>query len=75
MIYDIVIKCRMFGISLAARWMSHNEDQMQHADAGSRGPWFPAQKFLLEKPIIDLIKANFSLTLDFFATFKNKVTD
>ena len=55
--------------------MSYNTDEMRLADAGSRGPWFPAQEFLLEKPIMDLIKSNLNLTLDFFATFMNKVTD
>ena len=33
MMYDFVIKCRLFGISLAARWMLRNEDKMQLADA------------------------------------------
>ena len=55
--------------------MSHNTDEMRLADVGSKGLWFPAQEFLLEKPIMDLIKSNFNLTLDFFARFKNKVTE
>ena len=64
LVYDIVIRCRKFGIQLAAVWMSRNEEEMQLADAGSRGPWFPVQEFLLETHQIDMVRANFYLTLD-----------
>ena len=73
--YDIVIRCRKFGIQLAAVWMSRNEEEMQLADAGSRGPWFPAQEFTLETYLIDMVRTNINLTLDLMATSKNRLTE
>ena len=58
MIFDITIKCRSYGITLGAKWMSREEEEMKRADASLRGPWFPAQEFSLEEPIMALIKAN-----------------
>ena len=46
----------------------------KRANVGSRGPWFPAQEFSLEELIIAMIKANFNLTIDLFASFKTRVT-
>ena len=74
MVFNIVIKCRLFGITLAAQWMSREEEEMKRADAGSRGPWFPAQEFTLEEPIMQMILANFNLMIDLFASLKNRVT-
>ena len=75
MVHDIVLRCREFGIQLAAVWMSRNTEEMKLADTVSRGPWFPAQEFLLEKHLMEIMRANFDLTLDWIATSKNRVTE
>ena len=62
MVYDIVLRCREFGIQLAAVWMSRNEEEMQLAEARTRGPKFPGQEFLLEIHVIDMVRANFNFT-------------
>ena len=67
MVFNIVLKCKKFDIQLAAVWCSKNEEKMQLADAGSRGPWFPAQEFSLEQNIIDMVKANFNFTINLMA--------
>ena len=75
LVFDIVIRRRKFGIQLAAVWMSRNEEEMQLADAGSRGPWFPAQEFLLKLHLIDMVRANINFTVDLIATYKNRLTE
>ena len=42
--YSIVLKARVFGISLAARWVSREDEEMKLTYMGSRGPCFPAQE-------------------------------
>ena len=74
MVFYIMLKARAFGISISARWISREDEEMKLADSGSRGPWFPAQEISLKEPIMAMIKANFNLTLDLFASFKNRVT-
>ena len=75
LVFDIVIKCKKFDIQLAAVWCSRNEEEMQLADAGSRGPWFPAQEFSLEQNIVDMVKANFNFTIDLIATYRNRLAE
>ena len=53
---------------------SREEDEMKLADAGSWDPWFPAQEFLLEEPVMAMLQANFNFTLDLFASYKNRIT-
>ena len=65
----------MFDIQLAAVWCSRNEEELQLADAGSRGPQFPAQEFSLEQKVIDMVKANFNFTINLMATYKNRLTE
>ena len=48
---------------------------MQLADAGSRGPWFPAQEFSLEQKVIDMVKANFNFTINLMATNRNRLAE
>ena len=55
--------------------MSRNEEEMQLADAGSRGPWFPAKEFLLEQHLMNMVRANFNFTMDLMATYKNRLTE
>ena len=35
MVVDVVMKAREFGITMAARWMSREDPEMQLADSGS----------------------------------------
>ena len=56
-------------------WLSWNEAEMQLANAGSRGPWFSAQEFLLEQHLIEMVRANFNFTVDLMATYKNRLTN
>ena len=75
MVFNIVSKYKKFYIQLAAVWCLRNEEEMQLADAGSRGPWFPAQEFSMEQKIIDKVKANFNFTINLMATYKNRLTE
>ena len=75
MVSNIVLKCKKFDIQLAAVWCSRNEEEMQLVDAGSRGPWFPAQEFSLEQKVIDMVRTNFNFTIDLVAAYKNRLAD
>ena len=73
MVLDIVLKSRLFGITLATMWLSRDAPEMIIADNGSRGPWFPVQEFLLHKRSWEMIEANYTFTLDCLASHKNAV--
>ena len=68
MVYDIVLKARAFGISLAARWVSREDEEMKMADSGSRGPWFPAQEVSLDAATMRIVLVNYSFSLDTMAS-------
>ena len=58
-----------------AVWCLRNEEKMQLADGGSRGSWYPAQKFSLEKKIFDMVSANFNFTINLIATYRNRLAE
>ena len=73
MVVEIILKAREFGIQMAAKWISREDPERQIADAGSRGPWFPAQEFSLDASTMAMVLANYNITLDVMASHQNNV--
>ena len=57
-VFNIVMKTRLFGISLAAVWMSKEEEEMKLVNAGSQGPWFQVQEYSPEDSVMRVLMAN-----------------
>ena len=59
MVFDFMLKARAFGISIVARWVSREDEEMKLADYGSRVPWFPAQEFSLDAATMKIVLAHY----------------